>query len=127
MVVNKSSKVGKSFTVYPIGKVVRQEGRTLIVVDKKYQEGLMGMEEFSEVTVVYWFDRNDTPENRAILKVHPRGDENNPLRGVFSTHSPRRPNLIAISRCKILSVKDNVIEIDEIDAFDNSPVLDLKS
>ena len=38
-----------------------------------------------------------------------------------------RPNLIAISRCKILSVKDNVIEIDEIDAFDDTPVLDLKN
>jgi tRNA (Thr-GGU) A37 N-methylase len=38
-----------------------------------------------------------------------------------------RPNLIAISRCKILSVKDNIIEIDSIDAFPDTPVLDLKN
>ena len=37
-----------------------------------------------------------------------------------------RPNLIALSRCEILSVKKNVIEVDSIDAFPDTPVLDLK-
>ena len=37
-----------------------------------------------------------------------------------------RPNLIALSRCKIISVKKNVIEIDTIDAFPDTPVLDPK-
>jgi len=37
-----------------------------------------------------------------------------------------RPNLIALSRCKVLSVKENVVEIDGIDAFPNTPVMDLK-
>ncbi len=50
-----------------------------------------------------------------------------PLTGVFATHSPVRPNLLAISTCKILSVKDGFITIDSIDAFDNTPILDLKS
>ena len=116
----------RSFTVYPIGKVVKENGRSFIVLDKKYQTGLKGLESHSYVTVVYWFDRNDTPENRAILEVHPRADKKNPLTGVFATHSPFRPNLIAISRCDIISVKENVIEIKDIDAFDGSPVLDLK-
>ena len=40
---------------------------------------------------------------------------------------PGRPNLIALSRCMVLSVKDNVIEIDESDAFPDTPVRDLKS
>ena len=116
-----------SYTVYPIGKVVKEGGRTLIVLDEKYEPGLKGLGQFSHVTVVYWFDRNDTPERRAILQVHPQGNPDNPIRGVFATHSPVRPNLIAISRCKIVSVHDNVIEIEDIDAFDNTPVLDLKN
>jgi tRNA-Thr(GGU) m(6)t(6)A37 methyltransferase TsaA len=116
----------KSFTVYPIGKVVKENGSSFIVLDKKYQAGLKGLENHSYVHVVYWFDRNDTPEKRAILEVHPRADKTNPLTGVFATHSPFRPNLIAISRCDIISVKENVIEIKDIDAFDGSPVLDLK-
>jgi len=117
----------KKFTVYPIGWVRKAEGRTTIVVDKKYQAGLLGLEKFPEVWVLYWFDRNDTAEKRSILQVHPRGDKTNPKRGVFATHSPVRPNLIAMSRCKIISVKDNVIEIDDIDAFPDTPVLDLKN
>jgi tRNA (adenine37-N6)-methyltransferase len=97
------------------------------MLDKKYQSGLLGLDQFYQVTVIYWFDQNDTPEKRSILQVHPRGDKRNPIRGVFATHSPVRPNLIAISRCKILSVRDNIVEIDDIDAFPDSPVLDLKN
>lgn len=116
----------KSFTVHPIGYVRKSDGKTTIVLDKKYQPGLLGIEKKREIWVIWWFDRNDTPEDRAILQVHPRADRKNPLTGVFATRSPVRPNLIALSRCKIISVKDNVIEIDEIDAFPGTPVLDIK-
>ncbi|MHC4702766.1 MAG: TrmO family methyltransferase domain-containing protein [Planctomycetota bacterium] len=78
------------------------------------------------MNVVYWFDKNDTPEKRAILEVHPRGDKSNPLTGVFATHSPFRPNLLAISKCDIIVIRENIIEVKDIDAFDGSPVLDLK-
>ena len=114
------------FKAYPIGKVEKKDGRTFIVLEREYEAGLKGLEKHSYVHVIYWFDRNDTPEKRAILQVHPRGDKNNPLTGVFATHSPFRPNLIAISKCDIVSIKENVIEIKDIDAFDGSPVLDLK-
>ena len=124
---NEKEQAVKKFTVSPIGWVRKTEGHTTIVVDKKYQEGLLGMDKCSEVWVLWWFDRNDTPEKRAILQVHPRGNKNNPKRGVFATHSPVRPNLIAMTRCKIISVKDNVIEIEGIDAFADTPVLDLKN
>jgi tRNA-Thr(GGU) m(6)t(6)A37 methyltransferase TsaA len=114
------------FNVYPIGQVEKKDGRTFIVLNKEYEAGLKGLEKHSYVHVVYWFDRNDTPEKRSILQVNPRGDKKNPLTGVFATHSPFRPNLLAISKCDIIGVKDNVIEIKDIDAFDGSPVLDLK-
>jgi tRNA-Thr(GGU) m(6)t(6)A37 methyltransferase TsaA len=98
----------------------------LIVLDKKYQSGLLGLEGFSHVQVFWWFDKNDTPEKRAILQVHPRGDAKNPLTGVFATRSPVRPNLIGLTLSKIVSVKDNVVEVERIDAFEGTPVLDLK-
>jgi tRNA-Thr(GGU) m(6)t(6)A37 methyltransferase TsaA len=112
--------------VYPIGKVHKEGGRTFIVLDKKYAPGLLGLDRFSSVLVLYWFDRNDTPQKRAILQVHPRGNPKNPLTGVFATHSPVRPNLIGVTRCGIVGVRDNVIEVEGIDAFDGSPVIDLK-
>jgi tRNA-Thr(GGU) m(6)t(6)A37 methyltransferase TsaA len=117
----------QTFTLYPIGTVQKEDGRTLIVIDEEYMPAMLGVENLSSITVVYWFDRNDTPEKRSIMQVHPRGNRDNPLRGVFATHAPVRPNLIAISRCKIVSVDENVIEVEYIDAFDDSPVLDLKS
>lgn len=80
----------------------------------------------SKIWVIWWFHCNDTPRMRSTLKVHPRGNLANPLKGVFATRAPMRPNLIALSRCKVLSLKRNVIEIDTIDAFADTPVLDIK-
>jgi len=117
---------GPVYTVQPIGWVRKADGRTTIVVDEKYEPALMGVEELSSIWVLYWFDRNDTPEQRSILQVHPRNNPQNPLRGVFATRAPVRPNLIALSRCRVLSVQGNVIEIDAIDAFPDTPVLDIK-
>lgn len=122
-----SEEKPKEFKVYPIGYVKKADGKTLIVLDKKYESGLLRLEKLSEIWVLWWFDKNDTPEKRSILQVHPQGNPDNPLTGVFATHSPARPNLIAMTRCKVLSVKENVIEIESIDAFPDTPVLDIKS
>jgi tRNA-Thr(GGU) m(6)t(6)A37 methyltransferase TsaA len=120
-------QAAKEFKVYPIGYVRKADGRTTIVLEKKYQPALLGVENLSEIWVLWWFDRNDTPEKRSVLQVHPQGNPDNPIRGVFATHSPVRPNLIAMTRCKVISVKENVIEIETIDAFADTPVLDIKS
>jgi tRNA-Thr(GGU) m(6)t(6)A37 methyltransferase TsaA len=114
------------FRIFPIGWIRKTKTKTRIVLDKKYQTGLLGLRKLSEIWVIWWFDRNDTPRLRSTLQVHPKGNPANPLTGVFATRAPMRPNLIALSRCKILSIKKNVIEIDSIDAFTDTPVLDLK-
>ncbi len=116
-----------TYEVWPIGWVRKDGERTTIEIEPRYQQALLGLEAGVRIWVLYWFDRNDTPEQRAILQVHPRGDSANPLRGVFATRAPVRPNLIALSRCRVLGVHDGVIEIDAIDAFAGTPVLDLKS
>lgn len=114
------------FEVRPIGWIRKADGRTTIEVERRYQPALLGVAELEGIWVLYWLDRNDTPERRSILQVHPRANSDNPLRGVFATRAPVRPNLIALSRCRVLSVRDNVIEIDDIDAFADTPVLDIK-
>jgi len=123
----QAKAAAQQFVVNPIGKIVREDGRTFIVMQPKYIEGLLRLDQCSHITVLYWFHKNDTPQKRSILQVHPRGNRDNPLMGVFATHSPVRPNLIAISRVKVISVKDTVIEIESIDAFDDTPVIDIKS
>jgi tRNA-Thr(GGU) m(6)t(6)A37 methyltransferase TsaA len=114
------------FKMRPIGHVKKSENQTSIVLNKEFESGLLGLEGYSHIYVVWWFDRNDTPQKRAILQVHPMGNRDNPLTGVFATRSPVRPNLVALTLCKIVAVKDNVIEIEKADAFDGTPILDIK-
>jgi tRNA-Thr(GGU) m(6)t(6)A37 methyltransferase TsaA len=109
-----------------VGRVVKESGKTVIEIFPKYRDAALGLEGFSHVIVLYWFDRNDTPKKRSILRVHPRGNPKNPLRGVFATRSPARPNLIGLSLCKIISIDDAGIVVNGIDAFHNSPVIDIK-
>ncbi|HMA67091.1 MAG TPA: tRNA (N6-threonylcarbamoyladenosine(37)-N6)-methyltransferase TrmO [Desulfosalsimonadaceae bacterium] len=117
---------GQQFTVHSIGSVHKENGRTTLVLDKEVEPALLGLEGFSHVLVFWWFDKNDTPEKRSRLQVHPRGNPDNPLTGVFATRSPVRPNLIALSLCRIRSVRGNVVEVKTIDAFAGTPILDLK-
>jgi tRNA-Thr(GGU) m(6)t(6)A37 methyltransferase TsaA len=116
----------RSFSIKPIGVVRKTDDDTRIEILDAYTDGLLGLEGFSHIYVFYWFDQNDTPQNRRTLQVHPRKDLRNPLTGVFATHSPLRPNLVALSRCKIMSTTDNIIQIEAIDALDGSPVIDIK-
>jgi len=114
------------YQIYPIGFIRNNGNLTTIEMDAKYVDGILGLKEFSHLLVFYWLHENDNPKKREILQVYPRGDPQNPLQGVFATRSPVRPNLIGLSICKILSIEENIIRIDTIDAYDGSPVIDLK-
>jgi tRNA-Thr(GGU) m(6)t(6)A37 methyltransferase TsaA len=116
----------RSFCINPIGVVRKTDDGARVEIFDDYVDGLMGLENFSHILVFYWFDQNDTPEKRQTLQVHPRKDPGNPLTGVFATHSPVRPNLIALTRCKIVAITGHIIEIEDIDAIDDSPVIDIK-
>ncbi len=116
----------QSFSIRPIGVVRKTDDGARIEILDDYADGLLGLEGFSDIYVLYWFHQNDTPAKRKTLQVHPRKDPRNPLTGVFATHSPRRPNPIALTRCKIVALTGNSVELDDIDAFDGSPVIDIK-
>ena len=65
-------------------------------IDSAFAAGLDGVTAGSELVLLTWFHE----ARRDVLKVHPRGNPNNPLRGVFSTRSPDRPNPIGLHRVK---------------------------
>ena len=118
--------MAKVYSVQQIGKVVKSSGKVRLEIFPQFRDGMLGLNKFSNVMVFYWFDRNDSPEKRATLRVHPRGNKTNPLTGVFATRSPLRPNLIGLSVCKIKSIDKTGIIVDDIDAFNGSPIIDLK-
>ena len=115
-----------TFQVHPIGWIRQAGNHVRIDIDPVFQDGLLGLEGFSHIIVCYWFHENDNPRDRRLLQVHPRKDPSNPLTGVFATHAPVRPNLIGISTCRLISVSGSMIRIDEIDARNDTPVIDIK-
>jgi len=118
--------MSKSYYLKPVGIIRKRDEKTWIEIFDQYGDALLGLDGFSHIHVFYWFDQNDSNEKRKTLQVHPRKDPDNPLTGVFATHSPRRPNLIASTLCKIESIVGAIIHIEEIDAYDGTPVIDIK-
>lgn len=88
----------------------------------EYEEGLEGITVGQSIVVLFWLHQAD----RTILKVHPRGDYSKPIRGVFSTRSPVRPNPIAISEFKVLAIDGLRIKVSGLDVLDGTPIVDIK-
>jgi tRNA-Thr(GGU) m(6)t(6)A37 methyltransferase TsaA len=93
-----------------------------LVFDRTVAEGIRDFEIGAEIIVLTWLDRAD----RDTLVVHPRGDERNPLRGVFSTRSPDRPNPIGLHRVRIIDVDGLRVRVRDLEALDRTPIVDVK-
>jgi tRNA-Thr(GGU) m(6)t(6)A37 methyltransferase TsaA len=124
----------KEVKLEPIGYVQRlskQEDvkdRTLkseIVVHKRLTKALEGIEGFSHILVIFYMHEIPKKETE-VLKVHPRGRTDLPLLGVFATRTAYRPNPIGLALVELLERKENVLVVRGLDAFDWTPVLDLK-
>ncbi|MDR0980970.1 MAG: tRNA (N6-threonylcarbamoyladenosine(37)-N6)-methyltransferase TrmO [Methanocalculaceae archaeon] len=93
-----------------------------IEISPEYQEGLDGLKTGDDLFVLCWFDRSD----RSVLKTRRQGTEDGPLRGVFSTRSPARPNPISLTLVKLVEITGGTLRVRGLEALDNTPVLDIK-
>jgi tRNA-Thr(GGU) m(6)t(6)A37 methyltransferase TsaA len=128
--------IPKSFDVTPIGYVrsvlkeradaPRQgsEGApdARLEIDAAFVRGLDGIEAGQEIWIFTWLHQ----AKREVLEVHPRGDALNPLKGVFATRSPDRPNPIGLHLAKVLSVDGHWLEVQGLEAIDGTPIVDIK-
>ncbi len=91
-------------------------------IDPAYRLGLTGLAGYSHVVVLYWMN-----EARRDLIVLSPAHATQP-RGVFSLRSPVRPNPIALSVVRVLSIDAAAgrIVIDAIDCVDGTPLVDIK-
>ncbi|MFP3898922.1 MAG: tRNA (N6-threonylcarbamoyladenosine(37)-N6)-methyltransferase TrmO [Dehalococcoidia bacterium] len=96
-----------------------------LVIDESLEEALGGIDDFSHIMVLYWAHLTP-PERQSTIKVHPMGNEDFPLVGVFATHSPVRPNPILTTVVQVIERRGNVIRVTGLDALDGSPILDIK-
>lgn len=95
-----------------------------IVIKTELEEALEGIDDFSHIIVIYWTHR--VSGMKVPLKVHPKRDTSLSLRGVLSTRSPIRPNCIGLTVVKLEKKRNNVLEVKGLDAFNGTPVLDIK-
>lgn len=96
-----------------------------IVIRDGLVEGLNGIAGFSHLFVLFYLNQV-TSEQRRVLKVHPRGRQDMPLTGVFATRTMLRPNPIGLTLVELVKVDGNVLTVKGLDAYDGTPVLDVK-
>jgi tRNA-Thr(GGU) m(6)t(6)A37 methyltransferase TsaA len=96
--------------------------RSKLVFEDEYVEGLYRLGRFDHVLVLFGFHR----KRKVLMRVHPMHDPERPLVGVFASRSPRRPNRIGLTRARLVSVRGNTVTVEGLDAYDGSPVFDIK-
>jgi tRNA (adenine37-N6)-methyltransferase len=118
----------KYFCINPIGHVRRDGDGIFIHVDEEFREGLQNLDGFSHVIVLCWAEKFDDVEMRKTVMVSPPYAPERTV-GVFSTRSPRRPNPILLTPCRILevNVETGCLQVQNLDVFDGTPVIDLKA
>jgi len=106
---------------------MKEQGESLseLVIDDSLDDILDGIEDFSHIMVLYW--AHLVPEERRLTtRVHPVGNKEFPLVGVFATHSPVRPNSILVTVVRLVERTGNILKVTGLDALDGSPILDIK-
>ena len=110
-----------------IGTVTKVMGEiSTITIDPEYCKGLEGLDKYKTINILYWFHQRDNEKHRNVLKVIPRRHGDTEYRGVFASRSPSRPNPIGLTEVELLSVDGCVLSVKGLDAFEESPILDIK-
>jgi len=124
----------KPISIQPIGYVRNNLGRRQynewretesgIIICEEYQDALFRLDEYSHIEVMFYLHEMNSPFR---TRIHPTGNSEYPEMGAFATRTPNRPSRIALTTCRLLNIKRNILRVKGLDAFDGSPVLDIKS
>jgi tRNA-Thr(GGU) m(6)t(6)A37 methyltransferase TsaA len=108
-----------------VGKEVKQRTHvSKIILREDLTEALDGIEEFSHLFILFFMHGVTNEEKH--LKAYPRGRTDMPLLGVFATRIANRPNPIGLALVELLKIEGNVLTVRGLDAYDGTPVLDIK-
>ena len=121
--------MGRTIHINPIGRIQVDGGVYCIRVDQQYRQALIHIDGFSHLTVIWWGNIFDQPEDRNRLVINKPYKSGPDKLGIFATHSPIRPNPILVSTIYVQEIDRNegLIYTPYIDAENNSPVIDIKS
>ncbi len=99
---------------------LQPENKGSIEIYDEYTEALEGLEAYDHIIVLYhmhlstgWYTPVRPPRSSRTF-------------GLFATRSPNRPNPIGFAVIKLERIEDNMLYVSGIDAYDVTPVLDIK-
>lgn len=115
--IHSPFKTTRGMPIQPSGA---ESIRGTIHILPEYSEGLKDLEGFSHIVLLYHFHRSQDKKLSVIPFMNSR------QRGVFSTRAPSRPNPIGLSIVKLRNIKGNILEIENVDILDGTPLLDIK-
>lgn len=119
--------MSNEITLKPIGAINRSDDEVWLAVDEPYRPALPELDRFSHILVLWWASRHDDEKSRTAMQTslpYAPGVS----AGVFACRAEYRPNPITITTCPLLdvNVESGVVKVAAIDAFDDSPLLDIK-
>jgi len=96
------------------------DAKGIINLKEEYVNGLDYLSSFEYIWVIYHFSEAEGWES----DITPPDSKHK--FGVFATRSPRRPNSIGLSLTKLCKIDGNKLYVSNVDAFNGTPVLDIK-
>jgi tRNA (adenine37-N6)-methyltransferase len=104
----------------PRGRGAKHVAEGFIEIEPEFERGLMDIEGFSHLYVVWVFHKSEGFE---LTGTPPTADRPH---GVFATRSPRRPNPLALTVVRLLGREGARLRVRGLDMLDGTPVLDIK-
>ena len=104
----------------PIQPAGAYDSKGFIEVFPDYAPALQDLAGFSHIYLLYHFHQSEDWQALVIpfLDIVKRG--------LFATRAPKRPNPIGLSIVRLISLKENLLEIENVDILDGTPLLDIK-
>lgn len=104
----------------PRGLGAKHDAEGVLEILPEFEPGLMDIEGFSHLFVIWVFDRSEGYE----LMASPPSD--NRQHGVFATRAPMRPNPIGLTAVELIRRDGPRLHVRGIDMLDGTPILDIK-
>ncbi|MEJ2477272.1 MAG: tRNA (N6-threonylcarbamoyladenosine(37)-N6)-methyltransferase TrmO, partial [Desulfobacterales bacterium] len=110
----------KELTGMPIQPAGARGVKGSVEIFEEYRDGLKDLDGFSHIILLYHFHRSQG------FKLHVVPYMDTEIHGVFATRAPRRPNAIGLSVVQLNRIQDGLLQIENVDILDETPLLDIK-
>lgn len=104
----------------PIQPTAKAAAQGTVELYPEFKQGLKDLDGFSHIILLYHFHQSAGYKLQVIPFLDTREH------GVFATRAPKRPNPIGLSIVRLLGIDQGILQIENIDVLDGTPLLDIK-